>query len=107
MARAPRSRPACGGSELPRIWPRAVPARRPVGPAAGLSGGSPPAVARRSARPTAASATVGAWGPEERAAGGAPAGAALVDQVSGYAMIVAAVVMLLATLYWTARPSGL
>jgi hypothetical protein len=27
--------------------------------------------------------------------------------VSGYAMIVAAVVMLLATLYWTARPTGL
>jgi len=37
----------------------------------------------------------------------APGGAALVDQVSGYAMIVAAVVMLLATLYWTARPLGL
>jgi hypothetical protein len=45
---------------------------------------------------------VGAWGHEEPAAG-----AALVDRVSGYAMIVAAVITLLATLYWTARPTGL
>jgi hypothetical protein len=118
MARAPRSRPACGGLEHPRVWPRAVPTHRPVRPAAVARGGSSPAVARRTARLSAGPATAGtraqaewtisaARGPAERAAAGGPGGAALVDQLSGYAMIVAAVVMLLATLYWTARPSGL
>jgi hypothetical protein len=72
-----------------------------------MRGGSPPAIARRTARLSAGSATADVRGPAERAAAGAPGGAALVDQVSGYAMIVAAAVMLLATLYWTARPSGL
>jgi hypothetical protein len=110
LARAPRGRLACAGAGQPRAWSRVVPAHRPVGPAAtprGWAASAGEGSARRTALAIAEPATV-----RPRRAGqprpvGSPASSTLVDQVSGYVMIVAAVVTLLATLYWTARPTGL